>query len=62
MLKEKAGEVAGIIWKALRDSNGLTLEQVKAHAPEPEEHVLLALGWLLREDKIVCEDDKFTLK
>jgi len=53
MLKEKAGEVAGLIWTALNGTDGLTVKQLKkATKITAEKELYLGLGWLLREDKI----------
>ncbi len=58
MLKEKAGETAGKIWKALEGTEGLTAKQIKS-ASKPkmnDKDLYLGLGWLLREDKISTEE------
>ena len=48
MLKEKAGVIAGQIWEALNETEGLKKEaKLKA-----DKDLFLGLGWLLREDKI----------
>ncbi len=54
---ERVGETAGVIWKAL-DANGpMTVAKVVKAAAQPRDTVMLALGWLAREDKIQIEDD-----
>ena len=62
MLQEKAGNIAGLIWNALSESeSGLTFKQIKKTTKLAEKDFNLGLGWLLREDKIVAEetgDDK----
>lgn len=60
MLKEKAGNVAGIIWTALNGTDGLTQKQIKKTASSKllDKDFYLGLGWLLREDKVaVTEKD-----
>ncbi len=53
MLKEKAGVVAGQIWNALNETEGLTQKQLKKEVKvKVDKDLFLGLGWLLREDKI----------
>ena len=53
MLKEKAGEIAGMIWNALNESKGLTGKEIKkATKLKADKDLYLGLGWLLREDKV----------
>ena len=53
MLKEKAGALAGQIWSALNETEGLTQKQIKKAAKmKADKDFFLALGWLLREDKV----------
>ena len=58
MLKEKAGNVAGIIWNALNGTEGLTQKQIKKAATSKllDKDFFLGLGWLLREDKVVVTE------
>ncbi len=60
MLKERAGEVAGIIWNALNGTEGLTQKQIKKIASSKilDKDFYLGLGWLLREDKVTVSDKK----
>lgn len=62
MLQEKAGNIAGIIWSALSESEtALTFKQIKKATKLLEKDFNLGLGWLLREDKIAAVetgDDK----
>ena len=65
MLKEKAGEVAGLIWQALNGTEGLTQKQIKKAAKIVDKDFYLGLGWLLREDKVEVSEKKelnFALK
>ena len=53
MLKEKAGALAGQIWSALNETEGLTQKQIKKEAKmKADKDFFLGLGWLLREDKV----------
>ncbi len=53
MLQEKAGNIAGIIWNALSESESAqTFKQIKKATKLAEKDFNLGLGWLLREDKI----------
>ena len=53
MLQEKAGNIAGLIWNALSESeSALTFKQIKKTTKLTEKDFNLGLGWLLREDKI----------
>lgn len=53
MLQEKAGNIAGLIWKALSTTESAqTFKQIKKATKLTEKDFCLGLGWLLREDKI----------
>lgn len=54
MLQEKAGNIAGLIWKALSAAEGAaqTFKQIKKATKLAEKDFNLGLGWLLREDKV----------
>lgn len=56
MLKEKAGVVAGKIWTALNESEGMTAKQLKKATKLVDKDLFLGLGWLLREDKVSVEE------
>ena len=56
MLKEKAGEIAGKIWNALNETEGLTAKQIKKATKLVDKDLFLGLGWLLREDKISTQE------
>ena len=51
------GETAGMVWKVLADSGALSMAKLVKAVGEPRDAVMLALGWLAREDKILIEDD-----
>lgn len=53
MLQEKAGNIAGLLWNTLSETEAaLTFKQIKKATKLSEKDFLLGLGWLLREDKI----------
>jgi hypothetical protein len=63
MLKQKAGEYAGVIWKALNGTDGMTAKEIKKNAAKLEEKIkltdkdlFLGLGWLLKEEKISVQE------
>jgi hypothetical protein len=56
MLQEKAGEVAGKIWNALNETEGLTQKQIKKATKLVDKDLFLGLGWLLREDKVATSE------
>jgi len=58
MLKEKAGEVAGLIWQALDGTEGLTQKEIKKTTKIVDKYFYLGLGWLLREDKVEVSEKK----
>ena len=54
---QKVGETAGKIWTALNENGQMTTKELKkATKAKAEKDILLALGWLLREDNIVVEE------
>lgn len=64
---EKAGEFAGAIWNALNENGTLNAKDLKKAAKvKTDKELYLALGWLLREDKIAVTGDEkepaFSLK
>ena len=60
MLTNKAGELAGNVWNALNEQGTLTGKDLKKAAKiKADKDLYLALGWLLREDKVtVAEVEK----
>jgi hypothetical protein len=63
MLKQKAGEYAGAIWKTLNGTDGMTTKELKKNTTKLEEKIkltdkdlFLGLGWLLREEKISVQE------
>ena len=56
MLKEKAGVIAGTIWNALNETEGMPAKQFKKATKLVDKDLFLGLGWLLREDKVSVEE------
>lgn len=56
MLEEKAGVIAGQIWNALNENQGMTQKQLKKVAKLVDKDLFLGLGWLLREEKIATSE------
>lgn len=64
---ENVGEMAGLIWTALNENEALGAKELKKVAKaKTEKELYLALGWLLREDKLVVagteKEPVFSLK
>jgi hypothetical protein len=58
MKKQEIGENAGEIWQFL-DTNGETsISEIEKALSMKKNDVLIALGWLAREDKIFFVEDK----
>lgn len=62
MLQEKAGEVAGKIWNSLNENGAQDVKDLKKSTKVVLNDLYLGLGWLLREDKVISENGKFSLK
>ena len=62
MLKEKAGEVAGKVWNYLHENENQDLKTLKNAIGENDSDLFMAIGWLLRENKIVGDNGKFNLR
>lgn len=58
---EAIGATAGQIWSALADHGGQSLAGLKKSVDSPDDQVLLALGWLAREDKLAFETNGRTV-
>jgi hypothetical protein len=46
------GQTAGVVWKTLADNGSQTMASLKKSVDAPSDLVLLAVGWLAREDKL----------
>ena len=52
MYKNDTGINAGVIWRLLSEKGELTIREIGEITDFKEPFISLALGWLLREDKI----------
>lgn len=59
---EMVGATAGEVWRVLADRGPQTLAAIKKSLDAPDDQVLLALGWLAREDKLAFETNGRTIK
>lgn len=59
-MTETVGTLAGAVWTALNENGALNTKDLKKVAKiKTDKDLFLALGWLLREDKLeVAEEDK----
>lgn len=59
-MTENVGLLAGAVWTALNENGTMAAKELKKAAKiKNDKELFLALGWLLREDKVeVKEDDK----
>ena len=59
-MTETVGTLAGAVWTALNENGALNTKDLKkATKIKTDKDLFLALGWLLREDKVVvAESDK----
>ena len=59
-MNEKVGTLAGAVWTALNENGAMVSKDLKTAAGlKSDKDLYLAMGWLLREDKInVTEDAK----
>lgn len=55
------GENAGILWRILEDNTELTVSQMKDLTGLKTADVYAAVGWLAREGKIFCREEKGNL-
>lgn len=64
MNTDTIGTWAGLVWGALNEADVLDNKQLRKMTKLKEKEILLALGWLARENKITFEesgDDKVIL-
>lgn len=59
-MTETVGTFAGAVWTALNENGAMNTKDLKKVAKiKTDKDLFLALGWLLREDKVVvAEADK----
>ena len=52
-MNEKVGLLAGAVWTALNENGTMTVKELKKAAKlKSDKELYLAMGWLLREDKL----------
>lgn len=61
MSKEDVGTKSGTIWLLLSDKGKLSVREIGEFTNCRDSLIFLALGWLLREDKIRCFDENGVL-
>lgn len=55
---EKIGSVAGAVWTALNENGAMSAKDLKkACKIKTDKDLYLAMGWLLREDKLNVEEE-----
>jgi len=54
---EQIGKTAGDVWEVLTEQGPMSMAKLISAVGQPRNTVLLALGWLAREDKISIEED-----
>ncbi len=52
----RIGETAGAVWRTLNANGPMGMTKLVKGVGEPRDMVLLALGWLAREDKISVDE------
>ncbi len=59
-MAETVGTLAGAVWTALNENGALNTKDLKKVAKiKTDKDLFLALGWLLREDKVtIAESEK----
>ena len=54
---EQIGATAGDVWQVLFEQGSMSMAKLINAVGQPRNTVMLALGWLAREDKISIEED-----
>jgi hypothetical protein len=54
---EQTGELAGVVWHTLQVHGPLSLAKLVKAIDAPRDMVLMAVGWLAREDKIAIDEN-----
>ncbi|MBI4552642.1 MAG: winged helix-turn-helix domain-containing protein [Candidatus Latescibacteria bacterium] len=49
------GVTAGDIWRYLEANGTTSLSQLKVKLDQPENLIIMGIGWLAREEKVVIE-------
>lgn len=58
----RIGNAAGVIWRYLNEHGDATIRQLRKETKLSDQVLLMALGWLAREDKLVLTRAGSTLK
>jgi hypothetical protein len=58
---EMIGDMAGDVWRVLSERGAQTLAGLKKSLEAPDDQVMLAVGWLAREDKLSFETNGRTI-
>ncbi len=53
----RIGATAGDVWQVLSEQGPMSMAKLINAVGQPRNTVLLALGWLAREDKVSIEED-----
>jgi hypothetical protein len=61
MSKDDVGTKSGTIWTLLSDKGKLSIREIGEFTNSRDSHIFLALGWLLRENKIRFINENGTL-
>jgi DNA-binding transcriptional ArsR family regulator len=51
------GEVAGIVWRVLLENGPISTSKLVKVVGKPRDTVMLALGWLAREEKVSIDEE-----
>jgi len=54
---EQIGSTAGEVWQVLSANGPMSMARLVATVGQPRTAVLLALGWLAREDKVSIDEE-----
>lgn len=57
MYRNNIGINAGVIWHLLSEKGGLTIRQIGELTSHKELFIILSLGWLAKENKIVFKEE-----
>lgn len=52
------GYNAGLVWNALNEVEAIGLVQLRKVTKLKDKELMLAIGWLAREDKLVISEDE----
>jgi hypothetical protein len=58
----RIGNAGGVIWHYLNEHGDATIRQLRKETKLSDQVLLMALGWLAREDKLVLTRAGSTLK